>query len=54
MGIAVAALEHVVPHVHTNKGSHKPLTYIQQTVNIQKDVLELCPRSFDVFLQGCS
>ena len=34
MGLAVAALEHVVPHVHTNKSSHKPLMYIQQTVNI--------------------
>ena len=34
MGLAVAALEHVVIHTHTNKSSHKPLTYIQQTVNI--------------------
>ena len=34
MGLAVAALEHVVPHVRTNKSSHKPLSYIQQTVNI--------------------
>ena len=34
MGLAVAALEHVVLHDYTNKISHKPLTYIQQTVNI--------------------
>ena len=34
MGLAVAALEQEVPHVHTNKSSHKPLTYIQQAVNI--------------------
>ena len=34
MGLAVAALEHVVLHAHTNKNSHTPLTYIQQTVNI--------------------
>ena len=34
MGLPVAALENVVPHVHTNKSSHKPLTYIQQTANI--------------------
>ena len=34
MGLAVAALEHVVLHAFTNKISHKPLTYIQQTVNI--------------------
>ena len=34
MGLAVAALDHVVPHVHTNKKPHKPPTYIQQTVNI--------------------
>ena len=34
VGPAVAAFEHVVPYVHTNKRFHKPLTYIQQTVNI--------------------
>ena len=34
MGTAVAALEHVVLHAYTNKICHKPLTYIQQTVNI--------------------
>ena len=34
MGLALAALEHVVLHAYTNKTSHKPLTYIQQTVNI--------------------
>ena len=34
MGLAVAALEHVVPHVHTNKSSQKSLSYIQKTVNI--------------------
>ena len=34
MGLAVAASEHVVLHAYTNKISHKPLTYIQQTVNI--------------------
>ena len=34
MGLAVAALEHVVLQAYTNKISHKPLTYIQQTVNI--------------------
>ena len=34
MGLAVAALEHMVPHAYTNKISHKPLTYTQQTVNI--------------------
>ena len=34
MGPAVAALGHVVLHACTNKISHKPLTYIQQTVNI--------------------
>ena len=34
MGLAVAALEHVVLHAHTNKSSHKPLMYIQHTVNI--------------------
>ena len=34
MGLAVAALVHVVIHAHTNKSSHKTLTYIQQTVNI--------------------
>ena len=34
MGLAVVALEHVVLHAYTNKNSHKPLTYIQQTVNI--------------------
>ena len=33
MDLTVAALEHVVPHVHTDKSSHKLLTYIQQTVN---------------------
>ena len=33
MGLAVAALKQVVPHVHTNRSSHKLLTYIQQTVN---------------------
>ena len=30
----MAALEHMVPHAYTNKISDKPLTYIQQTVNI--------------------
>ena len=34
MGLAVADLEHVVPHAYTNKISHKPLTYIQQPVSI--------------------
>ena len=34
MGLAVAALEHTLPHAWTNKISHKPLTYIPQTVNI--------------------
>ena len=34
MGLAVAALEHMVLHAYTNKISHKPLTYIQQTVDI--------------------
>ena len=34
MGLAVAALEHVMGHAHTNKSSHKTLTCIQQTVNI--------------------
>ena len=34
MGLAMAALEHVVLHACTNNISHKPLTYIQQTVNI--------------------
>ena len=34
MGLAVAPLEQVVLHAYTNKSSHKPLTYIQQTVNI--------------------
>ena len=34
VALAVAALEHVVLHAYTNKSSHKPLTYIQQTVNI--------------------
>ena len=34
MGLVMAALEHVVPHIHTKKSSHKLLTYIQQTVNI--------------------
>ena len=34
MGLVVAALEHVVLHAYTNKISHKPLTYILQTVNI--------------------
>ena len=34
MGLALAALEHVVLHAYTNKISHKPLTYIQQLVNI--------------------
>ena len=34
MGLALAALEHVVLHAYTNKMSHKPLTCIQQTVNI--------------------
>ena len=34
MCLAVAALEHVVLHAYTNKISHKPLTYTQQTVNI--------------------
>ena len=34
MNLAVAALEHVVPQAYTNTISHKPLTYIQQTVNI--------------------
>ena len=34
MGLAVAALEHGMRHAHTNKSSHKPITYIQQSVNI--------------------
>ena len=34
LGLAVAALEHVVPHAYTKKSLHKPLTYIQQYVNI--------------------
>ena len=34
MGLAVAALEHVVPHAYTKKISHKPRTYTQQMVNI--------------------
>ena len=34
MGLAVAALAHVALHAYTNKVSHKPLTYIPQTVNI--------------------
>ena len=34
VGLAVAAMEHVVLHAYTNKISLKPLTYIQQTVNI--------------------
>ena len=34
VGLPVAALEHVVPHAYITKISHKPLTYIQQTVNI--------------------
>ena len=34
MGLAVVALDHVVIHAHTNKSSHKPPTYIHQTVNI--------------------
>ena len=34
VGLAVAALEHVVIHADKNKSSHKPLTYIRQTVNI--------------------
>ena len=34
MGLAVAALEHLVPDAYTNKNLHKPLPYIQQTVNI--------------------
>ena len=34
MGLAVAALEHVVIHAHTNNSPHSPLKYIQQTVNI--------------------
>ena len=34
MGLVVADLEHVVIHAHTNKSSHKPPTYIQQTVTI--------------------
>ena len=34
MDLAVVALEHVVLHAYTNKSSHEPLTYIQQTVNI--------------------
>ena len=34
MSLAVAALEHVMLHAYTYKISHKPLTYIQQTVNI--------------------
>ena len=34
MGLAVAALGHMFPHAYTNKIFHKPLTYIQQMVNI--------------------
>ena len=34
MGLAVGALEHVVLHAYTKESSHKPLTYIEQTVNI--------------------
>ena len=32
--LAVTALEHMVPHAYTNTFPHKPVTYIQQTVNI--------------------
>ena len=34
MGLAVAALEHVVIHAQTDQSSHKLLSYIQQAVNI--------------------
>ena len=34
MGLAVAALEHMVLHAYANKSSQRPLTCIQQTVNI--------------------
>ena len=34
MGLAMAALGHMFSHAHTHNISHKPLTYIQQTVNI--------------------
>ena len=34
MGLPVAALGHRFPHAHTHNISHKPLTYIHQTVNI--------------------
>ena len=34
MGLAVVALEHMLPHAHTHKISHKALMYIQQTVSI--------------------
>ena len=34
VGLAVAVLEHMVPHVYTNKKLHKLLTNIQQTVSI--------------------
>ena len=34
MGLAMAALEHLVLHAYTNKIFHEQLTYIQQTVNI--------------------
>ena len=44
MGLAVAALGHMSSHAHTNKISHKPLTFIQQTVNIltSKHVYRFC------------
>ena len=34
VGLAMPALEHVVLHAYTNEISHKPLTYIQRTVNL--------------------
>ena len=34
MGLALAPLEHMVAHAYTDKNLHKPLPYIQQTVNI--------------------
>ena len=34
MRLTVAASGHVVLNAYTNKISHKPLMYIQQTVNI--------------------
>ena len=34
MGLAVAALKHMVLHTYTNQNLQKSLTYIQQTVNI--------------------